>query len=566
MLNSLRPHAPEDRESGFTLIFVAMLLVALLVFAAIVIDIGGVYANRRDDQNAADVASLAAVQELRSPNKETAMFATVKQQAHTALGRTLSDAAWDSCPGSATDPGVLAVQISFASCISYNAVRVRVRIPDQFYDTVFGGVVGQDSIKHSAFAIAGLEAEGFGGVLPFAIAGIDAGLGCLKSNSNGQASALCGSLTGNFGFLDFSHFGPALGDPNLNTVQSCGSGDTAARIEANTAMGVDHQLSIDRTVHVSNVVDAPSACQAGIQFPDAANTQTGNHENEITRGMFNNDSGSGPNYSDGKPARLQRHDPRLFSGGGSQIDGVAGVDNLDDNALWRFIPPDTGPVQSNVVDFPKSCQRNQFVDSTDSYYSDITDNSALDVDVATFLSQVPSTRDQIFALLHRCFTHYVGDSWDGTPVGSFVDTFGAAEAPSGCGSDNVCTSPVFTVDSDTSEDPNIYDIQYTSRFGYVPEITDFPSGGSQARAFVRFRASFIQRLVIEDGGTKDYFDPGFGSDYSGFTSDSDTSVNDYSRIGETLVYIFPTGMLPNRLADEDAPFLLGVNHFPELIR
>lgn len=569
-----------DGDEGFALVFIALALVVLMIFTAMVVDIGGVYSKRRDDQTAADLGALAAVHELTVPIDENAMVATVKQQAHQALGTTLTAAQWDSCPNGGNDPGedpgVLLHQISFASCVSYNPVRVRVRLPEQFFKTTFAAVIGRTEIRHSAFAIAGLNPEGFGGVLPFAVSGLSAegGLGCLKSNSNGQASALCESSTGNFGFLDFGQYGPAGGKPELNTSKSCGAGDTGPRIEANTAMGVDHALSLVGTVHVNPVADAPDACEVALASPDAAFTRTGNNEDRVTTGMFFCDNGTnqcpGNVFSDLKPARLQRALPELFGTGGSRINDVAGVDDLDDNALWRFIPPDTGPPgtgATNTVDFPESCQRNQFVDSNDDYYADINSNAALDEDIQNFLDGM-STQDQMLALLNRCFLHYKGDSWDGTPVGSLQTSSGTNEEPNGCGVDNVCTGPVFDLDSDPSEDPNVYDIQYTSRFGYVPEITDFPSGGSEKRGFLRFRAIFIQRLVIEDNGSKYFFDPGFGPDYDGFTSNSDDflDASGYERVGETLVFVFPKGMLPNRLADEDAPFLLGVNQFPELVR
>jgi hypothetical protein len=472
---------------------------------------------------------------------------------------------------------VLATQISYASCISYNAVRVRVRLPDQLHETTFGAIVGQDSIRHSAFAIAGLEPEGFGGVLPFAVTGVDSGLGCLKSNEAGNATAICeGADTGNFGFMDFSQYG---NNPSLNTTQSCAVQGTDDRIRANAAMGVDHELSLEGTVHVLNLVDT-DACPLGIEMPDAANTETGNKSEYITDGLFFCDNGNGecPGnvFSDSLPARLQRTDSGLFGTGGSQIDGVTGVDDLDDNALWRFIAPNTGPTEATVADFPESCQRNQFVDDQDDYYDPITDNPNLNPEVANFLLDVDNTRDQIFALLQRCFTHYAGEAWDGYPIGVFVDTNGDSEAPSGCngGVDATCDGAVFALDTDTSEDPNIFDIQRTPRFGYVPEIESFPSGQSEPRAFVRFRAVFIQRVVIEGGGTEDgnagsntdYWDPGFGGDYANISGNSETLLSNYSRVAETIVYVFPTGMLPNRLADEDAPFLLGVNRYPELIR
>ena len=103
MLNSSRRRAKGDE--GLAIVFVALLLVGLLVFTAMVVDIGGVYAKRRDDQNAADVAALAAVHELERPIDESAMVATVKKHAHQALGTTLTNAQWDSCPPGGSDPG-----------------------------------------------------------------------------------------------------------------------------------------------------------------------------------------------------------------------------------------------------------------------------------------------------------------------------------------------------------------------------------------------------------------------------------------------------------------------------
>lgn len=552
-------------EGGFALVLVALSLVALLVFAALVVDIGGVYAKRRDDQNAADVSALAAVMELGGApgTREARMVAAVKQEAHTALGTTLSDAQWNSCPlggaGEDRDPGVLQNQIAGASCISYNSVRVRVRLPDQYWKTTFGAVVGRDEIRHSAFAIAGIEPDGFGGVLPFAVTGVSGtgGLGCLKSNSNGQASALCGSTSGNFGFLDFSHYGSAT----LGTAQSCGNGDANGRIERNTAMGVDHDLSVVSSVHVNPLADT-DGCSALVDQPDAAYTITGNMENEITRGMFSK-GGANPNYSDGKPARLQRKDDRLFAGGGRRVSGVGGVDDLDDNALWRFIPAGYGP-EFGTADIPRSCQRNQFVNDSGSYYPNISLNAHLDPEVRAFLSGL-STREQMIALLNRCFQHYMGKAWDGTPVGSFQTTSGGHEPPSGCS--GPCSDPVFVQDSDPNETPNLYDIQYTPRFGYVPVIPEFPNG-KKVVPFIRFRAVFIQRLVIEQGGKKYLFDPGFGPSYSGFSGDSDDfrDINNHQRVGEVLVFAFPDGMLPGGLAGEMAPYEIGVNRFPQLVR
>lgn len=67
-------------ESGQTLVLVAVLLVVLLGFAALAIDIGSLYGERRRMQNAADGAALAGVEELcvwRGGTQESAESAAI---------------------------------------------------------------------------------------------------------------------------------------------------------------------------------------------------------------------------------------------------------------------------------------------------------------------------------------------------------------------------------------------------------------------------------------------------------------------------------------------------------
>ena len=122
------------------------------------------------DQNAADSGALAAAQDL---GNVSAMTATAKQYVEETLETTFTSAEWNSC---GSDGGSLANIVSGSNCISYSGERVRVRVPDQQYDTFFAKVAGVDSFRHSAFAVAGLSLEGFGGVLPFGVTGTAAQL------------------------------------------------------------------------------------------------------------------------------------------------------------------------------------------------------------------------------------------------------------------------------------------------------------------------------------------------------------------------------------------------------
>jgi uncharacterized membrane protein len=51
-------------ERGLALVIFALMLFSLLMITALVVDLGAVYAHRRNDQNAADAAALAGAQEL----------------------------------------------------------------------------------------------------------------------------------------------------------------------------------------------------------------------------------------------------------------------------------------------------------------------------------------------------------------------------------------------------------------------------------------------------------------------------------------------------------------------
>ncbi len=129
----------------------------------------------------------------------------------------------------------------------------------------------------------------------------------------------------------------------------------------------------------------------------------------------------------------------------------------------------------------------------------------------------------------------MGQSWNGFPVGSLT----VPEAPTGCGTGNVCSDPVFALNSSIDDEPDLFDIQYTPRFAYVPQIADFPTGTGD-RAFIRFRPIFIQRLLIETSasGTGVIFDPG--------VTPAPSTTGTFARVGETSSFVFPETHAPGR--------------------
>jgi hypothetical protein len=176
--------------------------------------------------------------------------------------------------------------------------------------------------------------------------------------------------------------------------------------------------------------------------------------------------------------------------------------------------------------------------------------SNLPASVVNHLKSLPS-QDQAVKLLQRCFSHYLGKPW--TDGGSFVP----GETRTGCGVlPAPCTGAVFSLNSSTTESPDLWDIQYTPRFAYVPELAgSFPSGSSQAVSFARFRATFVQRLTIQNLASPGYFDPGFAPPSGGKLA-----------VNEATVFVFPQAMLPNGLSEDGAPFAVGKNRFVQLVR
>lgn len=533
-----RPTATEATdERGITLLVTTLIMVGLLVMGAIVIDIGAVYSERRRDQSAADSSSLAAAQDLGDDGK---VVATAIAYANSSLRAPLPAPRYNTC---ASDTQALAVRASGANCISFNTARtrVRMRLPDQFSTTAFGGVVGVDQIRHTAFAVGAITRRGFGGVLPFGMpvgAGAGDGYTCLKSNSGGQSQPPCdGPDSGNFGTIDLTLFG----NDELGTRESCGSGDSRSkegRIANNIAVGSDHALAI----YAGTTVVDSQVCPSLPPAPNAAVTETGLNAGTAGSGLF-----SGSTFSDNGPARLKRTDENLFAGGGKTR--MVFGQRVDDNPLWLFIPAGLSG------DVPASCRRNQFVDSNDA-----PTTANLPADVKSHLAPL-SVQERMVSLLARCMTHYRGLTWKGSSARSSSLT--PAEPRSGCALTTdaapvACTDPVFGLNSSESESPDLFDIQYTPRFGYVPQLTEpFPSG-SKAVKFAAFRAIFIQRLTVATSGGGTAFDPGFGPGTLG--GSTETSVR------EVTIWAFPNGMLPGELDGNDAPNAIGVNRFVQLVR
>ncbi len=542
----LMPRTLRQDDDGVVLVVATLTLVVLLGFAAFAVDLGGLYNERRQDQSSADMGALAAAQELPNHGQVASVAIDYAEQ---SLGVDPGELNWDSCAG---DPGALAQPVTGSNCVSVSSAgnQVRVRIPDQEYDTYFARILGQDSYTHSAFAIAELQGAGFGNVLPFGIPSLGGGGGyiCPGEPPAGLASDPCsGADSGNFGYLNMSFY---------QEPQSCNVGGGSNRFGQNLAMGADHDIGR----YFGDRRGEFELCPTGIGPagpPNWMRTETGNLAGSVASGMISGPGNPAVTYPDGEYGRLTRQAANLFAGpdrpaGVSPRTVNFGARTVDDNPLWNFIPDDlSGSV-------PQSCQRSNFVHESGAPRTDLSGlqpNFSTPDQRDTFRTLVvdalagSTDAEVMIALLDRCFTHYIGQEWG--------SNYGITQGePSTCG--GLCSDPVFRVNSTDTDSPDLWDIQYTPRFGYVPEFLPGcdPNGSSEC-GVERFRAIFIQQLCVGQGsGNCTAHDPGFGEGRSQIPGS----------IAGTTVWAFPDGMLPGGLGDADAPTAIGANRFVFLTR
>jgi hypothetical protein len=532
-------------DDGLTMILLALVLLVLMAFTSLVLDLGAGYNARRQDQTAADAAALAAAQDMPS---DALAVSSVKSYANAALDKPLPNSAWNQC---ATDPGALQVRATNNNCISFNAgrSRIRVRLPDQVYKTTFGRAIGVEEIRHSAFAIAGIQQVGFGNILPFGIpsgsGGAD-GYSCLKSNSNGQTGRPCGSSDGNFGYLDFGYFGnDDIGTAGFNANYRCGNGGQNDRIKNSIAVGVDHTLTTAPTNVPATAADAPDACAAGgTEVPDNAYTRTGTSD-MLEYGLI-----VGTTFTDGGLPRLRRPNT-IFPSSTVTVKGRSGVDSVP---LWEYIPSSLAATAGSPGRIPESCQR--------SVWNNLSSlgGTPIPVDVKAHLqTEFPNNpMEWGLRLLQRCFAHYLGNSWVDydEDLGTPTITPEARVAP-GCANNQPCPDPLFVRDTVVETPENLYDIQLSPRFGYVPEYWSTAPTGNSRETFKRFRAIYMQRLTWGTGGSPKNWDPGF-------STPAGLSSTDGMR--QLTGMVFHENMLPNNLGSSTAPFEVGTNRFIRLVR
>jgi len=327
-----QPHI-GDRERGAVLPIVIPLIVVLLVFAAFTVDLGAAWAERRQDQTAADAAVMAAaIEYIRSNPSEQEVVALVKDYVHRNIGYPIDAAGWSECPlptdGFEALAGNNCISLKQASTTSSDTL-LQVRIPDQHVPTAFASIVGINEIDVSAFAIAQIQKqEGLQGAMPFVLPGNPGLEYCLGTPPDGQAREMCeGPSTGLFGTIISPFFGEEA-DPWGTT--SCQDAPTNINdgVRTNTAIGIDHFLRIAPDDGVpAEGADVCAATEAPSYVPYAILADNG-ELTQISPGFIGPDTyGSIP--SEG----------RLLQGTGTKRPVPSGKDfiQLDNVGLWEYL-------------------------------------------------------------------------------------------------------------------------------------------------------------------------------------------------------------------------------------
>ena len=270
------PSARSD--DGVSAVIVAIVIVVMLGFSALVIDLGSLYRERRSLQTAADAAALAAVQEL--PDSTSA--ATAKAKSYASLNA----------------PEATNVTVTFSSHFAHDdTVRVVLNQPkaDVFFARIWGTTSAQVGAKAAARITSPVAYEE--GVVPIGVIP-EGGHECVPSaygyGWDQQVTIKEGGgsgSTGNYGWVDLGSGGGAskvgdyiannLGSGSLNeTVKTVTGNKTSAADAINAWIGSDTHTfeqvcsapDANGIVHINHVPgDPPEGCHRLIIVPIIVN-------------------------------------------------------------------------------------------------------------------------------------------------------------------------------------------------------------------------------------------------------------------------------------------------------
>ncbi|MDH4118663.1 MAG: pilus assembly protein TadG-related protein [Acidimicrobiia bacterium] len=321
-------------ERGASAVIIAGSLVLLMGVAAVALDGGQVFSERRQAQTGVDFAAMAALQSATSCPSPCTTAAAANAGATEAIavvaenlpGRVLN---WATCTDP-TRPAKFTIVSTTSPCVSFtaNLDESRVVLPPDTLDTSFAGVIGRDTVEVGAFAEAGQDVDATSAIVPFAFGG--GTQTCLFSNQAPQTVPPCdGPNDGNFGYLDIFHYG----NDTLGTTTNC-SNASLSRLASNIALGSDHLLAIKGAS--DPVVNDRLACPNRSETPNQLEVQTGTPVQELTNGLVRSTT---------LPARL-----RCTAGSCRTVRGAS----LNNTPLWSYLTGSSCPGVTNRTQM-KAC-------------------------------------------------------------------------------------------------------------------------------------------------------------------------------------------------------------------
>ncbi len=210
----------QHRDAGAVAILTAVLALVMFGLGALVVDLGLARDSRRQAQNTADAAALAAANalyatrapRLNQPGDFVAAVEAAKSYAAENYGTTEDE--WASC----TTTDALGYQDPSAgtNCISFNSAtyprEVLVVVPVRKQATIFGGLVGYQGVGIGALAQARLDPGGYRPCV-FCVLGSDT-----HDLQNGNLTVSNGNMWFN-GSVDISNNGYAGSAEGLVTAE-----------------------------------------------------------------------------------------------------------------------------------------------------------------------------------------------------------------------------------------------------------------------------------------------------------------------------------------------------------
>lgn len=485
-------------ERGAFLVIAALILVAMLAVAAIAIDLANARQQKRQSQATADSAALAAAQDLPDPVK---VVATAK--AYVQQNFDIPASAWVGCTD-AEHLATLADQVSSNQCISIDESfsRVRVKVPDKAVKTFFAGVIGVDEVDVRADAVAEAKLKRDDRIIPATVAAASgSGNLCIE---NGGNNASCASRTsGNFGSFDARRV--SLFKPTSNQQPDS--------LRINYSMGIDHALSIYGTgsTRVCDV-DLRSPCATtNVTSTYEANhliPYTGNVVPPLTDGVIENSSiptDDGTYLFCGRLKRPDLTDENLtqtdpegcnhWSAASSQPSITVLGDKVNGRHAYYWMKP----AFQNLF-FPGASRNTPSTSAT---------WAAGDAKLACFMKSYRFDYGGSYSQGHAAQTEFFIDPTKPIDTTTGVGTeFTLAQAKAylttTCGLDAVTVDAKLASLTDSATFWPMFDngIVTDPRFGMIPVVKNFGSGGSSAMQLVRFWSIYMYRLYPNNGNTK----------------------------------------------------------------